>query len=44
MLRFMLTPRSTMEEQLKKQERELADDIKNLNTKVKGTEDGIMTF
>ena len=32
--RFMNVPRSTMEEELKAQEKELSDDIMNLNKKV----------
>ncbi|KAG6874371.1 hypothetical protein C0995_015107 [Termitomyces sp. Mi166 len=33
--RFMLVPRKTMESELKAQEKELADDISNLNKKTK---------
>ena len=35
--RFMLTPRVTMEKELKSQEKELTDDINNLNKKVRWT-------
>jgi hypothetical protein len=34
MCRFMIVPRDTMEQQLKTQEKELSDDISNLNKKV----------
>jgi len=33
--RFMMVPRKTMEKELKTQEKELTDDINNLNKKVK---------
>ncbi|KAG6826921.1 hypothetical protein H0H92_013900 [Tricholoma furcatifolium] len=33
--RFMIVPRKTMEEELKSQEKELTDDISNLNKKVR---------
>ena len=33
--RFMLTPRPTMEKDLKSQEKELTDDVNNLNKKVR---------
>ena len=33
--RFMMVPRPTMERQLKAEEKELADDIKNLEKKVR---------
>ena len=32
--RFMMVPRKTMEQELKAQEKELTDDINNLNKKV----------
>jgi hypothetical protein len=32
--RFMMVPRKTMEDELKSQEKELSDDIMNLNKKV----------
>ena len=35
--RFMMVPRPTMEEELKTEEKELTDDIKNLEKKVSMT-------
>lgn len=34
LLRFMMVPQKTMEQELKGQEKELTDDINNLNKKV----------
>ncbi|RXW11790.1 hypothetical protein EST38_g14067 [Candolleomyces aberdarensis] len=39
MYRFMMVPRDTMEQQLKAQEKELSDDISNLNKKVRRMRD-----
>lgn len=36
LLRFVLTPRPTMEKELKAQEKELTEDINSLNKKVRG--------